>query len=124
MWSLSLFAEGPKDLLERAEVVWAMLGLTGALLVGAVVIYATDKWRKRAEAGTTAADEAGTLTSYRAMYEAGEITEAEYTVLRDRVAARVKKPAAAPAPVGAPVPPAPGQVPAPPANPPDPPPPA
>ncbi len=131
-----LFAEAPKDLFERSEVVWAMVGLTASLIVGAVVIYAVDKWRKRADTGPSQADEAATLTSYRAMYEAGEITEAEYAVLRQRIADRVKKPAPAPdaSASGAPAPtgarPSAAQqatteyAPAPPANPSDPPPPA
>ncbi len=113
-----------------------MVGLTASLIVGAVVIYAVDKWRKRADTGPSQADEAATLTSYRAMYEAGEITEAEYAVLRQRIADRVKKPAPAPdaSASGAPAPtgarPSAAQqatteyAPAPPANPSDPPPPA
>ena len=58
MWSLSLFAQlfasasERDDPMSRSEIVWGILGLTGALLVGAVVIYAVDKWRKRAAAGS------------------------------------------------------------------------
>ena len=95
MWTLSLFAElladERDDPLMRSEVVWGVLGLTASLLVGAGVIYAVDKWRKRASAGTTEADLAAELTSFRNMYESGEITEAEYAELRRRVAEKVKK---------------------------------
>jgi len=92
MWSVLLFADNRDDPLSRPEIIWGMVGLTAALLVGAAVIYAVDKWRKRA--ASSEADETGSLTSFRAMYESGEITEAEYAELRRRVAERVKKPAA------------------------------
>lgn len=92
MWSLSLFASlfaDRDDPLTRPEIVWGTVGLTVALLVGAAVIYAVDKWRKRTAAGS--ADETGSLTSFREMYEAGEITEAEYAELKRRLAEKVKK---------------------------------
>jgi hypothetical protein len=116
MWSLSLFAPlfaDSRDPLQSPEVIWGVVGLAAALFVGAGVIYAVDKWRKRAATVATEADEVGTLTSYRDMYENGEITEAEYAELRRRVADKVKKPGApppppAPGPDGRPaVPPAP-----------------
>ena len=89
MWSLLLFADNRDDPLSRPEIIWGMVGLTAALLVGAAVIYAVDKWRKRAAAQEV--DETGSLTSFRAMYESGEITEAEYAELRRRVAEKAKK---------------------------------
>src|SRR6266545_3636290 len=105
MWSVLLFADNRDDPLARPEVIWGMVGITAALLLGAAVIYAVDKWRKRAAAPD--ADETVSLTSFRAMYENGEITEAEYAELRRRVAEKVKKPApanppAAPAPAAQP----------------------
>jgi hypothetical protein len=102
MLALSLFAhllaDDRDDPLMRSEVVWGVLAMTAAFLVGAGVIYAADKWRKRAAAGPTDADTAKELTSFREMYESGEITEAEYAELRRRVAGRVKKPPPAPTP--------------------------
>jgi hypothetical protein len=89
-----LFADDRDDPLMRAEVVWGVLGIAGAMLVGAAVIYAVDKWRKRAAAGPTEADTIAELTEFRDMYENGEITETEYAELRRRVADRVKKPPA------------------------------
>jgi Mg-chelatase subunit ChlI len=87
-----LFADNRGDPLMRPEVVWGVLALTGSLLAGAAVIYAVDRWRKRAAAGTTDADTAAELTSFRDMFESGEITEAEYAELRRRVATKMKKP--------------------------------
>jgi hypothetical protein len=97
MWSLFaqlLAADDRNDPLMRSEVVYGILGLTAALLVGAIVIYSVDKWRKRAETASPDADAAGALSSYRDMYENGEITEEEYAELRRRVAEKVKKPPA------------------------------
>jgi hypothetical protein len=107
MPALSLFAhllaDGRADPLMRSEVVWGVFGLTGAMLAGAAVIYAVDKWRKRAAAGPTDADVAASLTSFRDMYENGEISESEYADLRRRVAEKMKKPTAAAPPVAAPL---------------------
>ena len=94
MWSLLLLADTREDPLQRPEVIWGVVGLAVALLAGAAVIYAVDKWRKRAAAEASAADSVGSLTSFRAMYENGEITEAEYAELRRRVADKMKKPSA------------------------------
>ena len=106
MFSLVLFAQTKPSgsPFERPEIIWGSVGLAGALLVGAVVIYLVDKWRKRS---ALAEREAGLeLTDFRAMFESGEITEAEYNRLRQKVADRVKKPATLPAtaPVAAPAP--------------------
>jgi hypothetical protein len=95
MWPVSLlvplFAADRVDPLMRPELVWGVLGLTSSLLAGAAVIYAVDRWRKRAAAGVTEADLADELTSFRDMYENGEITEAEYADLRRRIADKMKK---------------------------------
>jgi hypothetical protein len=79
-------------------VAWGVLGITAAMLVGAGVIYAVDRWRRRAASGPTDADTAAELTGFREMYDNGEITEVEYAELRRRVADRMKKPAASPTP--------------------------
>jgi hypothetical protein len=80
--------------LQRGED-WLLVGLmAGALIFGALVVWFVDRWRKRITSDDRAAGEE--LTSFRAMYERGEITEEEYNRLRTKVATRVKpKPAAA-----------------------------
>jgi len=87
-----LFADERDDPLMRAEVIWGVVGIAGAMLAGAAVIYAVDTWRKRSAAGATEADTVAELSGFRTMYENGEITETEYAELRRRVADRVKKP--------------------------------
>ena len=94
MWSLFLFADTRDDPLRSPEVIWGVAGITIALLAGAAVIYAVDQWRKRAAAGWTDADATNSLTTYRTMYENGEITEEEYAKLRNKVADKVKQPVA------------------------------
>src|SRR5687767_10260541 len=81
-----LFAEEPKrtDAFLRREEDWVVLGLlVGVMLAGAVAFWLIDRWRKRVVVLPPVERE---LTDYRAMYERGEITEAEYVRLRDRVA--------------------------------------
>src|SRR4051812_24684069 len=83
--------------LQKPEDWVVVLSLAGVLLAGAVVVWVVDRWRKRAVLNEKRSGEE--LTSFRAMYERGEITEAEYAKLRAKVAERVKaKAAAAPAP--------------------------
>ena len=100
MGAFLLFAQqggGSGDPLRRPEVIWGTAGLALALLAGALLVYMADRWRKRNT--LSASDAARELTEFRRMYERGEITEGEYVRLRDRVAQRVKAPAApAPAP--------------------------
>jgi hypothetical protein len=111
MWALALLAQAARrddDPFRRPEVIWGTAGLALALLAGAVVIYAVDRWRKRAAAEP--ANAAGELTDFRGMYERGEITEEEYARLRNKVADRVKTPskpvaAGGPAPLAPPRPP-------------------
>ncbi len=102
MWSLSvlptLFAQAGGNPLDRPEILWGSIGLTAAMLVGAAIIYAVDKWRKRS--AEVARDDTASLTSFRDMYEAGEITEAEYIELKRRLAEKMKQGPAAKPPEG------------------------
>jgi hypothetical protein len=71
------------------EFLIAVGGLITALLAGAVVLYFVDTWRKRQLAAGQ--DAVGSLTSFRAMYERGEITEAEYQTILAKMAPKVKQ---------------------------------
>jgi hypothetical protein len=101
MFSLGLLAQVGRPAgspFERPEIIWGTAGLAGALLAGAIVIYFVDRWRK--QAALKDRESASELSDFRGMYERGEITEAEYVKLRDKVASRVKP--TPPAPAGAP----------------------
>jgi len=92
MWGFSIFAQVGKgsDPFRSPDVIWGTAGLALALLAGALLVYVADRWRKRAiERGM---DNSLELTEFRRMFERGEITEEEYTKLRERVARRVKAP--------------------------------
>jgi hypothetical protein len=96
----ALLAEQPQppakgSPLDRPEILWGSAGLVAALLVGAVVIYVVDKWRRRTAMNDP--DGGAELSDYRAMLESGEISRAEYEKLRQKVAGRVKGAEAAPA---------------------------
>jgi hypothetical protein len=91
MWAWTLLGQavpGRRDPFQRPEVIWGTVGLMAVLLVGAFCVWVVDRWRKKTLARPDAKEE---LTDFRAMYERGEITEAEYFRLRDRVAERVKQ---------------------------------
>jgi hypothetical protein len=104
---LTLFANAdpppPKrsdPFLQRGED-WLLVGLlAAALLVAAIVVWAVDRWRKRITSDDARAGEE--LTSFRALYERGEITEEEYNRVRSKVASRVKTKPAGPATAAAP----------------------
>lgn len=85
------------DLLDRPEFVWGSLGLVAAGLAGLVVLYLLDRWKKQA-ALADRAESGAELTDFRGMFDRGEITEAEYARLKQKLAGRVKAAAdAAPA---------------------------
>jgi hypothetical protein len=103
----TLFADGRTEpFLQKAEDWVVVLSLAGALLLGAVAVWVVDRWRKKAALDEQRAGEE--LTSFRALYERGEITEAEYARLRAKVAERVKAKVAPPAAPAAEPPAAPG----------------
>ncbi|HEY1192239.1 MAG TPA: hypothetical protein VGE74_31735 [Gemmata sp.] len=101
MWAVALLVADeslnrPSDPLSRPELLYGIAGLVFALLAGAIAISAADRWRKRT--AVPAHDETDILTTYRDMYEHGELTEAEYAELRRKVAEKVKQAPAPPKP--------------------------
>ena len=103
---------------DRPELLYATLGIAGALLAGGVALYLVDRWRKRG-LGPDTADAAAELTGFRGMLERGEITEEEYARLRQKAAAKMKgapaaettSPAALDTAAAPPAPPLPGPLP-------------
>src|SRR4051812_13360975 len=64
--------------------------LITVLLTGAVVLFFVDRWRKR-QLADHEGETVESLTSFRAMYERGELTESEYLAVRDKMARKVKQ---------------------------------
>jgi hypothetical protein len=77
------------NLFQSVEFLVTVGLLVLILLGGAVVLYFTDVWRKKQLAPDRESAEA--LTTFRAMYERGEITEAEYEAVRTRVATQLRQ---------------------------------
>jgi hypothetical protein len=85
---MTLLAVGPLLGLTKEErlLVWVSV-LVGVLLLGAIIIARADRWRKRQMEAKD--DEADHVTSFRALYENGELSKEEYERVLRRVAERV-----------------------------------
>jgi hypothetical protein len=82
------------DMSERdAMLLGATALLIGVLLLGAMALYWADRWRKQqlAETGPSTSDE---LTSFRVLYEQGELSQSEYDRIRSRLARKLRDEAA------------------------------
>jgi hypothetical protein len=71
----------------------ALLVVTGLLalsfLVGAILVWLADRWRRRQMSDETRPGEE--MTSFRALYERGEISKEEYDRIRTRMAEKLKQ---------------------------------
>lgn len=68
---------------------WVTVGILVIVLLGAAFfLELLNRWRKRQLEARESSVES--LTSFRALYEAGELTEEEYKVIRDRMASKVR----------------------------------
>jgi hypothetical protein len=82
-----LYAAG--NLFQSTEFLVTVGLLIGTLLVGAVIIHYMDKWRNKQLKDED--DSPMTLSNYRKLYEQGELSEAEYIKVRDRLASKMKR---------------------------------
>ncbi len=89
----SRFALWAANPFESIEFIVAVACLVGILFGGAIVLYVVDNWRKRQDARAVESSE--TLNNYRMLYDRGELTDAEYRKIRDRMAAQIKREVAA-----------------------------
>jgi len=63
--------------------------LIGTLLLGALLLALIDRWRKRQMSDATHSSES--LTSYRQLYENGELSQEEYDKIRARMAIKMRE---------------------------------
>ncbi len=84
------------NLLDSTEFLVGTVSLVAVLLGGAVVIWALDNWRKKEAQRGIASTES--LTDFRALFERGEISEAEYKRIRERVSNQMRREVGLPAP--------------------------
>jgi hypothetical protein len=78
-----------KELLKSGEFLVVVGILAGCIFLAAVILALVDRWRRRPTGRR--ADAPLALTSFREMYENGEITQGEYERIRAKAAAKIKK---------------------------------
>ncbi|CAN5340450.1 hypothetical protein BH11PLA2_BH11PLA2_37310 [soil metagenome] len=79
--------KNPAEIVQSTDYYLMVGFLIGVIFLGAIVIWAVDRWRKGLEREE---NPSLTLTDYREMYESGEITEKEYDRIRAKMAAKIK----------------------------------
>jgi len=112
--NVPLLARDPADLLQNTDFLWLTGALVATLLVGAFVLSRVERWRKRQLSDSPASD-VETFSSYRAMYENGELSKEEYDRIKAKEARRLRDKVL---PRSSPLPPAQKELPANPSTPP------
>jgi hypothetical protein len=84
-----LIGADPAEILQSPEFLWTAGALLGTLLFGAFLLNRAERWRKRQMSNSPEAD-IQQLSSYRAMYERGELTKEEYDRIRLKEAHRLR----------------------------------
>jgi len=73
----------------KFRIFWATLGLVTALIVFAIIVAITQRWRKRSPTeGLTAGDQ---LSHFRELRDRGEITAEEFERIRAQLAGDLRK---------------------------------
>jgi hypothetical protein len=85
-----LAARDPAELLQSTEFLWLTGALVAILLIGAFILSRIERWRKR-QLTDTAASDIEQFSSYRAMYENGELSKEEYDRIKAREAKRLRE---------------------------------
>jgi hypothetical protein len=88
----------------KFRIFWYTLGLVGALLVGAFLVWVLERWRKRS--GTEGLSAGDQLSHFRELRDQGTITQEEYERIRARLAGTIRREMNVPPPVLPAVPPA------------------
>jgi uncharacterized membrane protein YcjF (UPF0283 family) len=71
------------------RLLWAVLALVVAILVGASIIAWADRWRKHPRQDRLGPNEE--LTHFRTLYEAGELSAAEFNRIHGLLTARIMR---------------------------------
>jgi hypothetical protein len=77
-----------KEIAKSGEFYLLVGVLVGVLFVGAIVLWLVDKWRRRNDCDTD--NPSLSLSHFRGMFEAGEITQAEYDKILAKMAPKIK----------------------------------
>jgi hypothetical protein len=73
----------------RLETLWATLGLVGVILIGALIIWWVDRWRKRSATGPKSSGDQ--MTHFRELYDKGELSAEEYQQIRGLLGQRLRR---------------------------------
>ena len=84
--TLGLWARRP---VMDPRLLWASLGLIGVLLVGALIIWWVDRWRKRSAESTESPNDQ--LAHFRALYDQGELSPEEFERIRHLLGKRLRQ---------------------------------
>jgi len=84
------------NLLDSTEFIVGTVSLVAVLLGAAIVLWALDRWRKQEARRNLESTES--LSNFRALFERGEISEAEYKRIRDRVSNQMRREVGLPPP--------------------------
>ena len=92
----------PPPKLSPGELLWAALPLIGILLLGALVLYLFDRWRKRSAGRRDQAACNEQLSHFRSLYERGEMSREEFERVRTLLTGQLRKELNVPAPAAPP----------------------
>jgi hypothetical protein len=101
--SLNLPAQAP--VWDPRRLLWATLGLAGAVLVAAILLTLLNRWRKREPEPPCTANEQ--LAEFRSLYERGELSQEEFERIRATLNEQLRREFEAQAGEPPPAPPAP-----------------
>jgi hypothetical protein len=87
LWAVDDEAAKVSKAVRHPEFLTNTIILVVVLLLAAVIFSYLQKWRKRQFEGDNPVDQ---LTSFRALYEAGELSQAEYDHIKRQMANRVR----------------------------------
>jgi hypothetical protein len=78
------------DLVQSPEFLWLVAALVGVMLLGAILFSLVERWRKRQLSDSPESDVVQ-ITSYRTMFERGELTVEEYDRIKAKEAKRLRE---------------------------------
>ncbi len=90
LWARIDFAGWWNSLSGHGRLLLSSLAFVAALLAGAMVIYLTDRWRRRpGPNGECDANEQ--MSTFRELYERGELTQEEFDRIRNKLTGRLRQ---------------------------------
>jgi hypothetical protein len=89
-WARLDFAGWWDSLSGHGRLLISSLAFVAALLAGAIVIYLTDRWRRR-KGPTTECDANEQMSTFRVLYERGELTQEEFDRIRSKLTGRLRQ---------------------------------